>query len=268
MKKQIILLLICCVVVTDVSNVLGGTSERDKSRLEKWRKAGKAGTFKLEPTKEEVPIPIDIISLKKITPEEIATMQIYRVEWVDLKPVKKYLTIPFGDDSHQEIDAIMGLISQAPKVKPDNCGELNDPDRALVIRLVKGSVFEILYSSHLSAPFASVKSRKLKEALYGLSCRSNNLAIFKVKGDKSVDVTHIRSQSVQRSGTSSNGIVAVALKLTSKGDLVLNLKIRDSSRKEILVDEGKKIGYGKAITFNTLKGKDMFIAYLLEPPLF
>ena len=70
---------------------------------------------------------------------------------------------------------------------------------------------------------------------------------------------------VQRSGISSNGIVTVAFNLTVEGNLVLNLKVRDSSRTRILVEGKKNIQYGGAVVFNTLDGKDTFIAYLLEP---
>ncbi|GEM_PF-2557426 len=276
MKKQAIVLLIGCVAATSVYSVWGQTHNKNEARLEKermmqeeyFKKHGKRKQISPPaPVGEEEAHPIDIASLKKIAPEDIATMQFYRVEWVDLQPVKTYLSAPFGDDSRQEIDAIMGLIEQAPNAKAGNLGEpLNgDPDRALVIRLVDGAAYEILYNSLWSSPFGSVKSRRLKEALYGLSCNSNRIAIMQVQDDKKIAVTPMRAQSVQRSGITSNGLITVALKLTTEGDLVLSLKAKDSSRTRILVDGRKVIQYGSAVVFNTLDGKDMFIAYLLDP---
>jgi hypothetical protein len=273
MKKREILFLICCLSAVAVSMEPKPASDEEWARLEKIEKAQEAYFEKHGESKEmtlpvsakvENPTPIDVGSLKKTSPEEIAEMQIYRIEWVDQKPVKRYLSIPFGKDSRQEIEAVMKLIKKAPKWTPSGL-EMNDPDRALVIRLTDGNAFEILYNSHLKHPFAGLDLRKLKEALYGLSCNSNKIAIMQIKGDKTIDVTHMSAQSVQRSGHSSNGIVTVALKLNGKGDLVLNLKIKDSSRNQILVDGQKAIQYGGAVVCDALAGDDTFVAYLFEP---
>jgi hypothetical protein len=276
MKKRAIVCLIFCFVAAGVSSILGETNADEKARLEKqqkmqeeyFKKHGEYKKIKLPaPVKAEAPTPIDIASLKKIAPKDIASMQIYRLERVDLKFIKKYLAIPFGEDSRQEIEAVMRLIKKAPKMIPANSRQLdlNDPDRVLEIRLVDGATYEIRYNSHLNQPFAGLESRRLKEALYGLSCNSNKLAIMQVKSDKSIDVHHMQAILVQRSGISSNGIVTVAFNLTAEGNLVLNLKVRDSSRTRILVDGEQNIQYGGAVVFNPLGGKDTFIAYLLEP---
>jgi hypothetical protein len=267
MKKQAIILSIWCVAAAGIFAALGETAAEDGRELARRQKEamlGKSGSK--PPVEEEAPRPIDIASLQEINPASIATMQIYRLEWIELKPVKKYLSIPFGDDSREEVNALMGLIKQAPKAGPPGERELmGDPDRALVIRLVEGPAVEILYSSHLREPFAGVESRKLKEALYALSCNSNSLAIMQVRSDKTIDVKHTRAQSVQRSGVTSSGRVTLALRLGAEGDLVLSLKVTDESRVRIFVDGQKPIQYGGAVVFDTLDGDDMFIAYLLQP---
>jgi len=270
MKIRAMLLLICCVAAAGLFSAFGETSLDDKARLEKLQKARMAGkSYRLKPVKEVEATPslIDIGSLKKINPKTISTMQIYRVEWIDLKPVKKRLSIAFGEDSRREIDALMGLIKQAPKAVRSDFGDeiRGDPDRALVVRLATGSAVEIHFSSHLDDPFAGLKSRKLKEALYGLSCNSNSIAIMRVNKDKAIDVRLTRAQSVQRSGVRSSRYFTLSLKLAADGSLILNLKVKGSSRKEILVDGKKTIQYGGAVVFDTLIGDDMFIAYLLEP---
>jgi len=257
------------------------TSE-ERARMEKQRmmqeayfeKHGEQKEIKQpSPAEVENPVSIDAESLKKIEADEIAEMQIYRLEWIDLKPVKRYCSIEFGKESRQEIEGVMKLVKEAPKWKPSML-DLNTPDRTLVVRLKDGAVYEIRYNSHLSQPFAGLDSRKLKEALCGLSCNSNKIAILKIidllnLGYKTVEVTHMVAQPVQKSGVSSNGIVTVALELTEEGDLVLDLKIKDSLRTQILVDSEKKIQFGGAAIYDGKKVsndiREMFVAYLLEP---
>ena len=267
MKKQAMVLSVCCMIAGGISTALVETTAADRlqsARRQKEALSGKSGAK--APSNEEAPRPIDIASLQKIDPENIATMQIYRVQWVDLKPVKNYLSTPFGEDSRQEINALMALIKQAPKAGPPGERELTgDPDRALVVRFVQGPAVEILYNCHLRDPFVGLQSRKLKEALYALSCNSNSLAIMQVSSDKTVQVKHTWAQSVQRSGVTSSGPVTVALRLVAEGDLLLSLKVTDESRTRILLDGQKAIQYGGAVVFDTVDGDDMFIAYLLRP---
>ena len=263
MKKQTIILLICCMVVTGIFNVLSEASE--EGQPEKLKKAHMAGMSKLEPEKEEVPSSIDIASLKEIASKDITTMQIYRLESIDQKLVKKYLSVPFGEDSRKEVEAIMRLIKDASKMSQRSGEEIDDPDRALVIRLINGSVFEIFYNSKLGSPFADVRSRKLKEALYSLSCNSNSLAIMQLKADKTIEVTRMSAASVQHDGVTSNGIVTLDLNLATDGRLILDLKVRDSSKSTTLVDRKKEIQYGQAVVFEVPNSKDIFIAYLLDP---
>lgn len=266
MRKQAIILSIWCVAAAGIFAALGETTAEDRRELAKRQKEAMLGKSGLKPpVEEEAPRAIDIASLQKIDPESIATMQIYRLEWKGVESVRKYLSIPFGEDSRQEIDALMALIKKAPKAVLGSRGEMDPPDRVLVIRLVEGPAAEILYNSKLDAPFADVQSRKLKEALYALSCNSNSLAIMQVKSDKTIDVKHTWAQSVQRSGVTASGGVTLALRLGAEGDLVLRLKVTDESRTRIFVDGQKPIQYGRAVVFDTLDGDDMFIAYLLQP---
>jgi hypothetical protein len=273
MKKLAIVLLVLCFVAVGVCSGSDEMSARDKARLQKkrmvqeayFKKHGKYKKMKpFAPEKKEVTTPIDIASLKEIQVKDIANMQIYRIDWIELKPVKNYLSKPFGEDSRREIEAVIRLIKNAPKKKSDRL-ELNPPDRALVVRLVNGTVREIRYDSHLKQPFVGLESRKLKEALCGLSHRHNKLAVMHLKNGTTIDVHHMQPILVHRSGYNSSRNHRIAFNLTAEGDLMLELRVRDKSRNPVRLDGEKKITYGGAAVFEVLDGDDKYIAYLLEP---
>lgn len=221
-----------------------------------------ARALRLKQQEEKVYDSIDLDSLRKIPPEKIASMQIYRLEQKDGKLVKKNAGIAFGKDSRDEINAIMSLIKQ-PESKEHKAMQLGPDNRVLVINMVDGSSAEIRYSSLLNEPFLDFSSRKLKEALYSLSDETKKVSTMQIKSNSEIVVKYDHVHAVQRSGDTSDGRITIKLILNPEGNLVFSLKVKESGR--IIVDGQKQIEYGKAVLFETLSGEDKYLAYLLPP---
>jgi len=274
MYKRVLLLAVC--VVT--AGICGWSSENDseeKAKLEKlqkikeeyFKKHGKHINFELpKPKKEKQTTPIDIASVKKLNPENITEMQIFKLETSNGNIIQRYMTIPIEENF--QIKAVLSLIKKAPKYEPKGRWlDLNDPDRILIIRMTNGTSHHIKYNSHLTQPFAGLDSLKLKEALNALSSDENQFAIMKVEPDGSIDTIHISTRSAHRSGISSGRHTRLAFSITAQGDLTLELTIR-GDRKNTLLRDRKIITYGGAVQFKTLNNEDKYIAYLLKPSFY
>jgi hypothetical protein len=212
----------------------------------------------------------DLAVLKAMTAADIVKMQIFAADRtqriVDQRRKelyqKRYLTFHFGTEHKTEVEAVLGLIKQAPKYKPPAMELALPPNRVLVVQPVKGEPFEFIYNSNLDAPFAGVYSRELKEALFALSEKTTRLSIIQLDGDKMLSTINTSAIPAHRGGSYSQTL-RVELHLTPEKNLTLYLKLCDEEGILLMEDE-QPAHYGEATVY-TSRGPGQYIVLLHEP---
>ncbi|MBM4038312.1 MAG: hypothetical protein FJ290_07350 [Planctomycetes bacterium] len=189
---------------------------------------------------------------------DIRAMQIFRLEKGDgggLK--KKYAHLPL---EARLVRALLGLCKTAAKARPRP--EPRNPDRAMVVTLAGGEIFEIRYSSSFSEDFGGLDSPQLKEALWAVGGYGSRCSVIHFQEGKVLDVTHCRMPPITTGGEASQTWSAL-MNLDELGRIVLSLKIRRDG--EVVMEDAQPIRYGEATTFRHTRPGHM-IVLLHKPP--
>ncbi len=196
--------------------------------------------------------------LMNLDATDIKAMEIFRLEEKDRGGLKKKPThLPL---EARLVRALLGLCKTASKARPRP--EPRNPDRAMVVTLAGGEIFEIRYSSSFSEPFGGLDSPQLKEALWALGGHGSRCSVIHFEEGKVLGVTHCRMPAVVRGGEACRAWSA-SMNLDEQGRIVLSLKIRRD--REVIMEDAQPIRYGEATTFRH-KGPGHMIVLLHKPP--
>ena len=198
-------------------------------------------------------------ALRAMSADEIESMQFFRLDREDGGFKKRFIGKPV---SRTAIRGILHLCRQAgePRRRSRERRKQLRPDYSLVVKPVKGGIFEIRYDSRVSAPFGGLESRELKEAIYAATVSGGYCTAIHFKGNKVVGTT----RCAIRAGGRKHGTehYKVAMRIDERGRLILDLRIKRDGK--VIMQGRLPMRYGQAKVFPH-DGEGHMIVLLQEP---